>query len=272
MWALGSPGQEKVIKTFEGHTDKVKEFVWRIRGGDDLERDDRSFQLITWGMDQSLRFWPIRESTLLVGPTRPSRLKAGVKADPSLSFAGRWSQTALAHQGHHDSERRGRPDIYRRARPSCVFFPPQLVLLWRFLDSSRSERIRFWLVRLLWTDPRSSDLCSRVGDERPQDRSYWHPSPPPPSKRSSSPPQCPLAVSLKRRLCNGHAVKSRENDREGQDGRGEEEAEELEYDEGEKASHDERYDVARHRRQDGRHGGNGVERQRRGELPFLVDI
>jgi hypothetical protein len=66
LWALGELGGERVIKTFEGHTDKVKEFVWRIRGGEDLDRDDRSFQLITWGMDQSLRFWPIRESTLLV--------------------------------------------------------------------------------------------------------------------------------------------------------------------------------------------------------------
>jgi len=59
----------KVIKKFEGHTDKVKEFVWRTRGGEDMERDDRTFQLITWGKDQSLRFWPIEEKTMLVSLT-----------------------------------------------------------------------------------------------------------------------------------------------------------------------------------------------------------
>ncbi|KAL7412467.1 WD40-repeat-containing domain protein [Mrakia frigida] len=60
---------------FEGHTDKVKEFVWRTRGGDDMERDDRTFQLITWGKDQSLRFWPIEEKTMLVSPSLFSRFR-----------------------------------------------------------------------------------------------------------------------------------------------------------------------------------------------------
>ena len=65
---IGAGGSERVIKTFVGHTDKVKEFVWRTRGGEDLGKDDRSFQLITWGADQTLRFWPIEEKTMIVRP------------------------------------------------------------------------------------------------------------------------------------------------------------------------------------------------------------
>ncbi|KAG0206690.1 hypothetical protein BGX28_001889 [Mortierella sp. GBA30] len=48
---------------FEGHTDTVKEFVWRVRDvGDDP--DQRLFQLVTWSKDQHLRLWPISEKML----------------------------------------------------------------------------------------------------------------------------------------------------------------------------------------------------------------
>ncbi|KAI8614419.1 hypothetical protein BC830DRAFT_1212928 [Chytriomyces sp. MP71] len=40
------------IATFSGHTDVVKEFVWRNYG-------DNDFQLITWSKDQTLRLWPV---------------------------------------------------------------------------------------------------------------------------------------------------------------------------------------------------------------------
>ncbi|KAF9960839.1 hypothetical protein BGZ70_008459 [Mortierella alpina] len=53
---------EPVCK-FEGHTDTVKEFVWRVRDvGDDP--DQRLFQLVTWSKDQHLRLWPISEKML----------------------------------------------------------------------------------------------------------------------------------------------------------------------------------------------------------------
>ncbi|KAJ3761584.1 hypothetical protein EV360DRAFT_37518 [Lentinula raphanica] len=40
------------VDSFHGHTDVVKEFVWR-RGSNDV------FQLITWSKDRTLRFWPV---------------------------------------------------------------------------------------------------------------------------------------------------------------------------------------------------------------------
>lgn len=53
---------EPVYK-FEGHTDTVKEFVWRVREvGDD--NNQRLFQLVTWSKDQHLRLWPISENML----------------------------------------------------------------------------------------------------------------------------------------------------------------------------------------------------------------
>ncbi|KAF9900813.1 hypothetical protein EC991_006872 [Linnemannia zychae] len=53
---------EPVYK-FEGHTDTVKEFVWRVREVGD-NNDQRLFQLVTWSKDQHLRLWPISESML----------------------------------------------------------------------------------------------------------------------------------------------------------------------------------------------------------------
>ncbi|KAF9430665.1 hypothetical protein BGZ76_000763 [Entomortierella beljakovae] len=61
LWNRDHPS-EPVCK-FEGHTDTVKEFVWRIR--DDGENyDQRLFQLVTWSKDQHLRLWPISEKML----------------------------------------------------------------------------------------------------------------------------------------------------------------------------------------------------------------
>ncbi|KAF9042810.1 hypothetical protein BDZ89DRAFT_1128414 [Hymenopellis radicata] len=47
-------GSREPIHEFEGHTDVVKEFVWR-RGG----QDGNDFQLITWSKDRTLRFWGV---------------------------------------------------------------------------------------------------------------------------------------------------------------------------------------------------------------------
>ncbi|KAF4623173.1 hypothetical protein D9613_001382 [Agrocybe pediades] len=46
-----------LVETFEGHSDVVKEFVWRRGPQDD-------FQLITWSKDRTLRFWPIDEDVM----------------------------------------------------------------------------------------------------------------------------------------------------------------------------------------------------------------
>ncbi|CDZ97888.1 Conserved WD40 repeat-containing protein [Phaffia rhodozyma] len=81
--------REKVITRFEGHTDKVKEFVWRIRGGENSDDDDRSFQLITWGTDHQLRFWPISESVLLDAghkPHSPIKVIMTRRGAPSKSY------------------------------------------------------------------------------------------------------------------------------------------------------------------------------------------
>ncbi|PWW78421.1 hypothetical protein C7212DRAFT_182250 [Tuber magnatum] len=48
------------VATFEGHTDHVKEFLWRWRGGESgAGLDDREFQLVSWGLDKDIRLWSI---------------------------------------------------------------------------------------------------------------------------------------------------------------------------------------------------------------------
>ncbi|KAG4305322.1 hypothetical protein PORY_001492 [Pneumocystis oryctolagi] len=68
---------EPLVK-FEGHTDVVKEFVWRYSTTEDIHRDTRQFQLITWSKDHHLRLWPISTEILKsVGhdPENPVKFK-----------------------------------------------------------------------------------------------------------------------------------------------------------------------------------------------------
>ncbi len=78
LWAHNTeiPHSSTPVEAFEGHTDVVKEFVWR-RGGrgkcsvvfydyPQLFLDWGDFQLITWSKDKTLRFWPIDQDVLEV--------------------------------------------------------------------------------------------------------------------------------------------------------------------------------------------------------------
>ncbi|PKI85933.1 hypothetical protein MVES1_000166 [Malassezia vespertilionis] len=51
-------------KHFVGHTDIVREFLFRTRRGTSTVEDDREFQLLTWSKDQTLRMWPIGTDVL----------------------------------------------------------------------------------------------------------------------------------------------------------------------------------------------------------------
>ncbi|WFD21009.1 hypothetical protein MCAP1_003264 [Malassezia caprae] len=61
MWKYGV---DEPVHRFVGHSDIVKEFLFRTKGGADSSHDDREFQLITWSKDQTLRLWPITEEML----------------------------------------------------------------------------------------------------------------------------------------------------------------------------------------------------------------
>ncbi|BGP19369.1 hypothetical protein JCM10213v2_007458 [Rhodosporidiobolus nylandii] len=79
----------KPVVRFEGAREGVKEFVWRTRGGEDLEYDDRQFQLVTWARDRRLRLWPINESIMKeVGHVKGSRIEVPVtrRGGPDISY------------------------------------------------------------------------------------------------------------------------------------------------------------------------------------------
>ncbi|BGP42803.1 hypothetical protein JCM10449v2_006815 [Rhodotorula kratochvilovae] len=63
--------QPKPVARFEGAREGVKEYVWRMRGGEDLDHDDRQFQLVTWARDRRLRLWPISENLMKAPPAPP---------------------------------------------------------------------------------------------------------------------------------------------------------------------------------------------------------
>ncbi|KZT54266.1 hypothetical protein CALCODRAFT_473689 [Calocera cornea HHB12733] len=87
MWSFNSP--EKPVHRFEGHSNVVKEFVWRSRGGGDLDHDDREFQLITWSKDHTLRGWPLeRPDAEKVGFRHGAKIKVILsrRNAPDVSF------------------------------------------------------------------------------------------------------------------------------------------------------------------------------------------
>ncbi|KAG6828743.1 hypothetical protein H0H92_006881 [Tricholoma furcatifolium] len=67
MYGEGRP--DAPVERFEGHTDVVKEFVWR-RGGED------EYQLITWSKDRTLRFWPVGPEVMQQVGHTPSPTKS----------------------------------------------------------------------------------------------------------------------------------------------------------------------------------------------------
>ncbi|GAA6036347.1 hypothetical protein JCM8097_001678 [Rhodosporidiobolus ruineniae] len=77
------------VVRFEGAREGVKEFVWRMRGGEDLDSDDRQFQLVTWAKDRRLRLWPINEAIMKeVGHVKGSRIEVPVtrRGGPDISY------------------------------------------------------------------------------------------------------------------------------------------------------------------------------------------
>lgn len=97
------------VHRFEGHTDTVKEYLIRTRGGSDRSHDDRQFQLITWSKDQTLRLWPISreiakaaghrpEAPIRVLQTRINAPDVSYRAPPALeSHAEQNTATATQH-------------------------------------------------------------------------------------------------------------------------------------------------------------------------------
>lgn len=74
-------GPVEPVTTFEGHRDhKVKEFLWRTRGGISEEGlDNRDFQLVSWGEDNKLRLTRPEPSALQsVGYTKGMETKCNL--------------------------------------------------------------------------------------------------------------------------------------------------------------------------------------------------
>ncbi|PCH41343.1 hypothetical protein WOLCODRAFT_100364 [Wolfiporia cocos MD-104 SS10] len=76
------------VEIFAGHTDVVKEFVWR-RGGHDCTE----FQLITWSKDKTMMFWPIDTDVMqkagTKSPASPTQTDTGrpYRRDVKVSFS-----------------------------------------------------------------------------------------------------------------------------------------------------------------------------------------
>lgn len=91
LWDRRAKGEthEEPVAKFEGHTDHVKEFLWRFRGGPDDTKDDREFQLVTWGLDNDIRLWDVSKSVMdKVGhdPSKKMRFRITRKGAEYMTF------------------------------------------------------------------------------------------------------------------------------------------------------------------------------------------
>ena len=89
MFSTSANAPAEPIQRFEGHDDVVKEFVWRVRGGDNPDYEDREFQLVTWSKDRTLRIWPVgRDITERMGYNYGSRIEVLVsrRGAPDVTY------------------------------------------------------------------------------------------------------------------------------------------------------------------------------------------
>lgn len=54
----------KPVHEFSAHSEPLKEFLWRSRGGNDPNCEDREFQLVTWARDNDVRLWPVSQEII----------------------------------------------------------------------------------------------------------------------------------------------------------------------------------------------------------------
>ncbi|KAJ8495802.1 hypothetical protein ONZ45_g12696 [Pleurotus djamor] len=123
------PNLHAPVEVFEGHTDVVKEFVWR-KGG----QDGTDYQLITWSKDRTLRFWPIDLDTMqkvghVYSPAR-GRARYPLINDQNISFrdppeGSEYHPTLSAPIGHRSilAEVRAAPPRARRPDQLSVNHP-----------------------------------------------------------------------------------------------------------------------------------------------------
>lgn len=88
--ANGEQLQDPIAK-FEGHTDHVKEFLWRWRGDFNEAHDDREFQLISWGLDRDIRLWDVSNELL-----------AKVGHDPEKKLRYRFTRKGAKYETYRD--------------------------------------------------------------------------------------------------------------------------------------------------------------------------
>ncbi|KAK9456851.1 WD40-repeat-containing domain protein [Dipodascopsis uninucleata] len=79
----------KAVAEFIGHSEPVKEFLWRTRGGES-GIDDREFQLVTWSKDHDLRLWSISNETFEAvhhARNKPLKYKLTRMGTPYVTFS-----------------------------------------------------------------------------------------------------------------------------------------------------------------------------------------
>ena len=72
------------VHSFTGHHDQVKEFLWRQRGNISDGRDNREFQLVSWGSDKELRLHRLDKDCL-----RAVGYEKGMQVSQNMQFTRR---------------------------------------------------------------------------------------------------------------------------------------------------------------------------------------
>ncbi|KAF8453024.1 hypothetical protein BGX38DRAFT_1141833 [Terfezia claveryi] len=102
------------VATFEGHTDSVKEFLWRFRGGQSPDKDDREFQLVSWSQDKDIRLWSISRKVM-----------QGVGHDPEAKVRFRITRKGAAYKTFRHEQKLGKVVMGDGMTPGKRLFGPR---------------------------------------------------------------------------------------------------------------------------------------------------
>ncbi|KAL8787338.1 MAG: hypothetical protein Q9195_007797 [Heterodermia aff. obscurata] len=96
------------VCSFEGHDDRVKEFLWRPRGATTDGIDSREFQLVSWGSDKMLRLHQVNDGILAtVGYQRGRKVKSKINVT-RINAAYKTFREVVARSPIED------PDVFER--------------------------------------------------------------------------------------------------------------------------------------------------------------
>ncbi|WZH49169.1 uncharacterized protein QYS62_010362 [Fusarium acuminatum] len=153
------------IDVWPGHGDhKAKEFLWRCRGGiTDDAKDNREFQLVSWGTDNELKLQCIDPKTFsAIGHQR------GMTADPAISLTRKGATYKTFRTVDESTDRDRKSATMSDHRPGTNYHKQSALTLGMRSGTTQSHR-----TSVAWRGPSMKAKVSGKSGDRNQSQIGW---------------------------------------------------------------------------------------------------